>query len=74
MSHASIVIPYLPALDPDLAASVRRAAWAGVRAGVRATAFVAGSVAAAALVWLVLAGPGFVSDHASTVPHHTRLR
>lgn len=64
MSHASLVPLFAPALDLPGLAAVRRAA--GV-AG-RLAAFAAAGVAAAALVWLLLAGPGFGFDHTSTVP------
>ena len=71
MTHAILATPFAPALDPATAAALRR----GVAVAARVTAFAAGSAAAAALVWLLLAGPGLVSDRASTVPaRHAALR
>lgn len=64
MSHASLATPFAPAMDPALTAALRRAA----TAAARATAWALGSFTAAALAWLLLAGPGFMSDRASTGP------
>ena len=64
MSYASLAdvaplsfdIPAMPALNR------------GVRRAVRMGAFLCQSLAFAGVVWLVLAGPGLVSDRHSTTP------
>ncbi len=61
MAQASAVLPLFSAED---LAPLRQAA----RAGVEVVGGAAQVIGFAAVMWLVLAGPGFVADHASTAP------
>ena len=62
MTTASLVLPFAALLDDGVvAAFCRRAVQVG-----RGVGYAASSVAMAAFLWLLLAGPGFMTDHAST--------
>lgn len=65
MPTASLVLPFTPLLDVDTIETLRRRA---MRAG-QGLAYAASSVAMAAFLWLLLAGPGFITDGASTTAH-----
>lgn len=66
MAHASLAAPFAPLLDQ----ATLDAAWNTARRATRLAGRLAACAGAAALMWLILAGPGFVSDHASTAPRH----
>ena len=62
MSYASLSVAPFPSIAPEAVEHARRLG----RDGLRMAAFTAQSVMAAAFVWLMLAGPGLLTDHAST--------
>ena len=67
MSHANPALSFAPALDPALLAAVQHRAFVTARVA----GFLMACAAAASLMWLILAGPGFTTGHASTTtPRH----
>lgn len=69
MDHASLALPFAPVF-PTVSPAARRT----VLLVARATWAAVSCVLAAALMWLVLAGPGVMSDHASTVAGRHAVR
>lgn len=69
MSHASLAHPFAPVF-PTISPAGRHT----LRAMARTLGFAMGCTAAAALMWLVLAGPGLVADHASTAVSRHMVR
>ncbi len=57
MTTATLTAPILPYLDPDTVDAIRRA----TRRALTLAAFALQSIAAAALVWLLLAAPGLLA-------------
>lgn len=62
MTYATLAAPALPTINVGLL--------------VQSITFTAQSILAAALIWTMLAGPGFLTDHASTAPtsHLARVK
>ena len=69
MSHAGLALSFAPTV-PAAGPALRQAALVMGRA----VGFALSCAAAAAFLWLVLAGPGLVSDHASTVAGRHAVR
>ena len=79
MPYASLALQFAPTSNPAVGVALQRPA-VGVAlqrallATGRAAGFATTCAAAAAFTWLVLAGPGVMSDHASTVAGRHTVR